>query len=311
MNEAFVYGKSVEEDVLTSDIFGLLKYLPPRLVLWPFLQKAECFDERDGYKIVDQIGGFPPVSADFFFWPRTRSLREPDLLLILGDDSDNRSAMVIEVKFNSGKHDRAAIDGADDADEGYKEHGEGLESGNAGGSDGDQLGDYFRALLANEIYPRSGQPGSGTLASRIDKQRRESERTLYSPRTKKFLIYLTGHASPPEDDIGKTLDSVKKSVQVNDWRGRMYWLSWRSLYEVADAALNDSGRNLSGFQGEILWDILRLLDLRNLRFFKGWNYIDLDASVAAVHKTSFWRHRWFQGISVPDLEFITRPYFWR
>ncbi len=32
MNAAYVYGKSVEEDLLTSDIFGLLKYLPPHLV---------------------------------------------------------------------------------------------------------------------------------------------------------------------------------------------------------------------------------------------------------------------------------------
>jgi hypothetical protein len=187
---------------------------------------------------------------------------------------------------------------------------EASKSGNARGSDGDQLGDYFRALLANEIVLRPRQTGSGALVTRIDKQMREGERTLRSLRTKKFLIYLTEHSSIPEDDIKKTLDSVKKSVQADEWRGRMYWLEWRSLYEVARAALNDSGNDLERLQSEIIWDILRVLDLRNLRPFKGWKDLNLDVSMADAHNVFFWQPRWFREISVPDVEF-SAPYFWR
>ena len=68
MDAAFLYGKTGEEDQLTSDIFGLLRYLPPALVLWPFLKNAVCLVENDPAKLDKQLG-FSPTHAKYFFWP--------------------------------------------------------------------------------------------------------------------------------------------------------------------------------------------------------------------------------------------------
>jgi hypothetical protein len=73
MDAAYIYGKVVEEDRLTSETFGLLKYLPPRSVLWPLLARAESF--KGNYSLLDQIGGCELVSSEFFFWPRTEKGR--------------------------------------------------------------------------------------------------------------------------------------------------------------------------------------------------------------------------------------------
>ena len=97
MNEAFLYEKVGAEDQLTSDIFGLLRYLPPELIITPFLQRAECFVDAAEENLAKRIG-FSPTKVTFFFWPaahipatpKSRALdRQPDVLMILRDDSGN------------------------------------------------------------------------------------------------------------------------------------------------------------------------------------------------------------------------------
>ena len=55
MNEAFIYEKVGAEDQLTSDIFGLLRYLPPKLILEPFLERAVCFDETEERSLGNEL----------------------------------------------------------------------------------------------------------------------------------------------------------------------------------------------------------------------------------------------------------------
>jgi hypothetical protein len=305
MNAAFAYGKSGAEDTLTSDIFGLLKYLPPRLLLWPFLQKAECFAEAGRYKLTEQIGE-PSASARFFFWPRTTAGREPDILLMIANEKGGWSAITIEVKWYAGKHN---LPEPAQSDSELQLSAGASKSSETETSDGDQLADYFRSLLANEMTIRTGRPLSGDLGRSAEIQMAECSACLRASTTKKFLIYLTDDDSPPRDDIEETLDSIKKSGQVDEWRGRMYWLGWRKLYEAAAALLIDAGNDSSDLQREILYDVLRLLDLRGIRPFDGWKSIHLDIS-SDIHDALFWHAYWFREIAAPTVRFDAGSYFW-
>jgi hypothetical protein len=97
MNEAFLYEKVGAEEQLTSDIFGLLRYLPPELILVPLLQRAICFDDSAEGNLAQWIG-FSPTKVAFFFWPAAHipaapnscSLdRQPDVPMLLRDNSGN------------------------------------------------------------------------------------------------------------------------------------------------------------------------------------------------------------------------------
>lgn len=79
------------EDALTSTVVGTLLLVDARDALHSWMRKAE-------YGAADL--GFSPLQA--WFWPRL-ALAEPDVILRLGNQ-----LFVIEAKYRSGRHDRAA-----------------------------------------------------------------------------------------------------------------------------------------------------------------------------------------------------------
>ena len=100
MIEAELKGKIPEidgwEDILTSSVFGILKYRP----LWPILARfvgaARCYSDADAtfgdvLKIISQEG------CHIHFWHHTTEYGEPDIILETAD-----AAVVIEVKFMAG-----------------------------------------------------------------------------------------------------------------------------------------------------------------------------------------------------------------
>ena len=52
------------EDILTSNVFGLLKYLPPEEGLFPFLSHAQTLDGRRPLE-----GAVPGAKVEYQFWP--------------------------------------------------------------------------------------------------------------------------------------------------------------------------------------------------------------------------------------------------
>jgi hypothetical protein len=69
MLDALIKGKLSREqenmeDILTSNVFGLMKYLPPSEALIPFLKQAE---DPEGCKPFEDLSS--EAEAEFEFWP--------------------------------------------------------------------------------------------------------------------------------------------------------------------------------------------------------------------------------------------------
>jgi hypothetical protein len=97
------------EDLLTSNTFGLMKYLPAEAVLLPFLREAHC----------PHSGPLPPAFTEgvaaverWRFWPWLEMSGclgcEPDVEIVLRHQNGERTGLLIEAKYRSGKSSFAA-----------------------------------------------------------------------------------------------------------------------------------------------------------------------------------------------------------
>lgn len=95
------------EDVLTSNVFGSLCYMPPSCGLLPWLERARPL-EPGGRELVA-----PDVTdVEVRFWPRLGS-RQADVLLALCS-ADVIDLVVVECKYGAEKHDLPSDDGSGD-----------------------------------------------------------------------------------------------------------------------------------------------------------------------------------------------------
>lgn len=105
------------EDILTSTIFGTLRYLKPDTLLIPFIESAFLYNKKRTTlgEALERIGirleNYKKV--DYIFWTNNLNYGEPDLILIFKDHNQSLKdlLLIIEVKFKSGKS------GLDDKDQ--------------------------------------------------------------------------------------------------------------------------------------------------------------------------------------------------
>ncbi len=94
------------EDMLTSNVFGLMRYLPPSKLLLPFLALAV---DSDGRHLLSGLDETSEVSYDF--WPTYKEARcnscEPDVVLKIDEPNGRRIILLIEAKYLSGKSSEA------------------------------------------------------------------------------------------------------------------------------------------------------------------------------------------------------------
>ncbi len=85
------------EDLLTADIFGYMRYLPPDKVLLSFLHTTHSLQGND-FTIPDGIN-----KIYYSFWPRLelpgRTSCEPDLVLGLETDESAVHVVSVEAKY--------------------------------------------------------------------------------------------------------------------------------------------------------------------------------------------------------------------
>lgn len=88
------------EDLLTSDIFGCMRYLPPQKVLIPFLGSAHSF-HGNTLTVLDKI-----IKVHYSFWPWLklpgRIPCEPDVVLGLETEGSQVHLVLVEAKYYSG-----------------------------------------------------------------------------------------------------------------------------------------------------------------------------------------------------------------
>src|SRR5262245_43252051 len=97
------------EDLLTSAVFGRLRYLPPEEGLLPFLW---CAKYLDGTSVLPE--GLEVREVKYTFWPwwelPSSSSAEPDLVIELSGGNGDAILVLIEAKFRSFKSSEADLE---------------------------------------------------------------------------------------------------------------------------------------------------------------------------------------------------------
>ncbi len=109
MLKALIHGKLSREqenmeDILTSNVFGALAYIPPQDGLFPFLGQAR----EHGKQKLGQVLDFSRLRLEKTeFWPywssETGKGCEPDVVFALVGEGGKRYLVLVEAKFRSGK----------------------------------------------------------------------------------------------------------------------------------------------------------------------------------------------------------------
>ncbi len=94
------------EDLLTSNVFGSIRYSPPEKALIPLLAAAE---DSNGF---NPLRNLPKISAvTYEFWPYLEdgngNAREPDVLIRIMHETKHQTILLVEAKYKSGKSSEA------------------------------------------------------------------------------------------------------------------------------------------------------------------------------------------------------------
>lgn len=151
------------EDILTSNVFGAFKYLPPEKALLPFLSKAMTPKGDNPLASLPSNG----LKVGYTFWPWLSESDckgcEPDVLIRMSWPDGKKMVVLIEAKYHSGKSS------SEDEEEGS---------------------DTVRTV-------EKGKPPIDQLAREWDNLKRIAERDRVDP----VLIYLTAHFGFPSEEI--------------------------------------------------------------------------------------------------------------
>ncbi len=96
------------EDVLTADVFGAYRYLPPRLGLLPALNHAVDETGKDFASFLRHFGVelYDLDVTKIRFWPTFEDGREPDVFVLLESTQHQQSvALLVEAKLHAPQHE--------------------------------------------------------------------------------------------------------------------------------------------------------------------------------------------------------------
>ena len=236
LHKKLTYQQENMEDILTSNVFGMLQYVPPREGLFPFLARAKMA-EADGsycYPLQNLVGGQEKVN--YRFWPEWRALEptgarriQPDVALHIQGDNGKSYLVAIEAKFHSGKSSVA-----DEAD-----------------TESDKEGDG----VAGQVEAEAVSAECTDQLVRVWIALRDEAAVL---TTNPVLIYLTAGLSYPKEQIRASLDEYR-AKRPDSQKPVICWLSWRELADMFSTAPERS----------ILRAIVAMVEQMGLTFFRG------------------------------------------
>ena len=192
-SESSASSYEVSEDILTSNVFQLIRYLPTSIGLIALIN--EIFEDN---KIKVKLDPGKKWDVNYDFWPLGTEIgREPDLLLQLESESDCY-AVVIEAKYFSGPSDTENVD-----DE-------------TGAISGNQLSDQFIDLLE----------GNYKIKGKIKKLNASKEKRYILYLTKHSI-------KPKEElekSINQFYNS--DGNQGIDFHDYLLWTNWTKIWSV-------------------------------------------------------------------------------
>ena len=99
------------EDILTSNVFGLLRYVQPQQGILQYLGLAEAEDKKKPLKYLSSLSEIPQKSIEYQFWPWWEEPNcygcEPDVVIKLEIPDKQDLLVLIEAKYLSGKSSEA------------------------------------------------------------------------------------------------------------------------------------------------------------------------------------------------------------
>jgi hypothetical protein len=213
---ALLYGKfsrdQVSEDLLTSNVFGTLKYLPPGTALIPFLRKAIAPEKE--YPLADLSSD---VEVKYEFWPwlgkSDNTGCEPDVLIRLTCSSNKKILILIEAKYRSGK-----------SSEEEKEK---------------DLNEELARKQSEEIATLRVDHSDESVKDQLSREWKNLRRLAERESAEPVLIYLTAGFACPTEDIEASQKALKGE------KGKISWLSWRHLLSLITDSHSEMLRDLA------------------------------------------------------------------
>lgn len=226
------------EDLLTSDVFGTMKYAGWKKGFIEWLLKAKGAPvEPNPPPIKNYLSKSKITHIEYKFWPRLKNGREPDLALLVSFDLEDYLLILIEAKYFSGTSDWEV----DEETEPF-------------GLTGNQIADQINGLknmLPMDLFK--------WFESTSDSKFIDADIHL-----EMIYLFITMHSVLPVNDFENSTKQLG-----NIWPIHSYWLSWNSLSECLKKHFDQTG---NGFNA-LIKDLYYLLHRKRLVPFHGFKML--------------------------------------
>ncbi|NLE95712.1 MAG: hypothetical protein GX600_08545 [Dehalococcoidia bacterium] len=258
-------GYEYMEDLLTSDVFGTMRYAGWKCGFLDWLLRAQAAPVDPSPPPVESV--LRPsalLEIEHRFWPRLNNGREPDLALLLWYDSGPAVLAVVEAKY---------LSGMSDYENGAPENEDALT--------GDQILDQVQGI--ETMSPHA------LLEWFEDESVSPDELT----EVRKIHLLVTAHSMLPVDVYKRSVSKRRRP-----WPP-CYWLSWTSLADCLEPYLDQ----LQGGTKALVDDLHRLLSRKGLVRFRGF-HITLwrpAATAPSFWREQWWSEApWHNTCSAPS-----------
>ena len=243
------------EDLLTSDVFGTMKYAGWEHGFLDWLLQAEPAPVEPAPPPISTYLAAGRISyVDYAFWPTLKNKREPDVALLFRIEERYPVVVLVEAKYMSGTSD---WEGEEDAD--------------PWALTGNQIADQVRGL--HQMAAEEVLTWFESTPTWQEMNRRQG--------IQKIHLFLTMHTRMPARQY-----ELSQQKLPTPWPVPAYWLSWTSLPEMLQSHLDQSDRHLAALIG----DLHKLLRRKRLVPFRGFS---LKPWQRASNESSFWQETWW------------------
>jgi len=263
------------EDLLTSDVFGTMKYAGWEKGFIEWLLKAETAPIKPQPPPIEHyLSKSKIINIEYKFWPRLTNGREPDLALLIRFDLKDYLLILIEAKYFSGTSDWE-LD----------------EETNPFGLTGNQIADQI-----NGMADMSRKDLFKWFGSTIDSKLIDADVCL-----EKIHLFITMHNVLPVNDYEKSTKQLDST-----WPVHAYWLPWARLSECLKKHLGQTDYRINS----LIKDLYDLLHRKGLVPFHGF---EMRPWSGGQESPFFWNENYWtlQPLYIGKYHSFWQSIFWK